>query len=67
MHNGDNKISGSVVRLTTPYLDAERGVYSVIYVYSNGWLGVRSHSTGARFDVPAYLCRQLKSKPAGKR
>ena len=50
---------GQTVRLTTPYLDAARGIYSVIYVYRNGWLGIASREDGRRFDVPGHLCRQL--------
>ena len=64
MRGSDNTICGNVVRLTMPYLNAERGIYTVIYVYSNGWLGVRSHSTGERYDVPAFLCRQVETKSA---
>lgn len=50
---------GQTVRLTTPYLDAARGIYTVIYVYRNGWLGIVSREDGRRFDVPGHLCRQL--------
>ena len=52
--------SGQFVRLTTPYCDAKRGLYQVLYVYSNGWLGVVSHVNGQRYDVPAYLCRVVE-------
>ena len=50
---------GQTVRLTTAYRDAERGVYFVIYVYRNGWLGVVSRANGRRFNVPGYICRHV--------
>ena len=50
---------GQSVRLTTPYLDAARGIYTVIYVYRNGWLGVVSHIGGRRYDVPGHICRPV--------
>lgn len=59
MLNANTIQSGQFVRLTTPYCDAQRGVYQVIYVYSNGWLGVISNSNGQRYDVPSYLCRAV--------
>ena len=50
---------GQAIRLTMPYCDAERGMYTVIYVYRNGWLSVVSRADGRRFDVPVYVCRQV--------
>lgn len=50
---------GQIVRLTTPYFDARRGIYRVVFIYRNGWLGVVSQSDGRRFDVPAHVCRQV--------
>ena len=51
---------GQRVRLTTPYLDAARGIYTVIYIYRNGWIGIISRENGRRFDVPGHLCRQVE-------
>jgi len=59
MLNGNTLSSGQLVRLTTPYFDAKRGLYTVVYVYSNGWLGVVSRQNGQRYDVPAYVCRPV--------
>lgn len=50
---------GQTVRLTTPYFDAERGIYTVIYVYRNGWLGVVSHDDRRQYDVPIFVCRPV--------
>ena len=55
---------GQIVRLTMPYRDAERGIYTVVYVYRNGWLGVVSHSDGRRYDVPGQVCRQVETAKA---
>ena len=52
---------GQIVRLTTPYRDAARGIYTVVYMYRNGWLGVVSHSDGRRHDVPRHVCRQVET------
>ena len=61
MRGKDSVRSGSVIRLTTPYMDATRGNYAVVHVYRNGWLGIQSLSNGLRHDVPAYLCRFIGS------
>ncbi len=53
---------GTVVRLTTPYRDAKRGIYTVIYLYSNGWYGVRSHGNGESYSVPAFVCRPVDAR-----
>ena len=62
MHEGNTILSGQVVRLATPYLDAGRGIYTVVYVYSNGWLGVLLHSNGQSYDVPAFVCRSIEGR-----
>ena len=59
MQFGESVSRGATVRMTAPYLDADRGLYTVIYVYRNGWLGLQSHRDGRRFDVPAHLCRPV--------
>jgi len=61
MLNGNTISSGQLVRLTMPYFDAQRGVYTVVYVYSNGWLGVISCANGQRYDVPAFVCRAVET------
>ena len=61
MHYAENISVDQIVRLTTPYMNAERGIYTVVYVYSNGWLGVSSHSDGRYYDVPAYVCRLVET------
>ena len=48
---------GQIIRLTTPYWDAGRGLYTVDFVYRNGSLCLLAHVDGRRFDAPAYLCR----------
>ena len=58
----ENLACGSLVRLTTPYLDAKRGIYTVIYLYSNGWYGVRSHDNGESYSVPAFVCRAVDAR-----
>lgn len=60
MLNGHTITSGQTVRLTTPYLDAERGLYTVVYVYNNGWLGVVSRANGQGYDVPSFVCRAIE-------
>ncbi len=55
-------LSGQTVRLSMPYLEADRGIYTVVYVYNNGWLGVLSHSNGRSYDVPAFVCRPIETK-----
>ena len=59
MQSDDLVSRGTIVRLTTPYLDADRGLYTVVYVYRNGWLGLESQRDGQRYDVLAYLCRPV--------
>ncbi len=54
--------AGQTVRLTMPYLEAERGIYAVVYVYRNGWLCVQAHRDGARHNVPAQVCRQVETQ-----
>ena len=61
MHYAESMSVGQIVRLTTPYLNAARGIYTVVYVYSNGWLGVVSHSDRHNYDVPAYVCRLVET------
>ncbi len=61
MHYPNDWSHGQTVRLTTPYLDAERGLYIVAFVYSDGWLGLVSQSDGRQFNVPAHICRQVES------
>ena len=51
--------SGQTVRLMSPYLEAARGIYTVVYIYRNGWLGVVAHSGRRHYDVPGHLCRQV--------
>jgi len=55
---------GQIVRLTTPYFNAERGIYTVVFIYRTGWLGVVSHSDGSRYNVPRHLCRQVETAEA---
>lgn len=50
---------GQIVRLTMPYFAAKHGLYTVVYLYRNDWLGVVSHSDGRRHDVPRHVCRQV--------
>ena len=64
MRFADDLRRGQMVRLTTPYCDAERGIYTVVYVYRNGWLGVVARSDGRRFDVPRQVCRQVETANA---
>lgn len=59
MHSSGQFLKGQRIRLTSSYWEAERGVYQVIYVYRNGWLGVVSPTSGRQFDVPAHICRQI--------
>ncbi len=51
--------AGAIVRLTLPYLDAKPGVYRVLFVYSNGWLGLESRSDQRRHNIPAHICRLI--------
>ncbi len=60
MHYGEQMEAGQTIRLTTPYRDADRGIYTVVYVYRNGWLGVSSHRDGRNYDVPAHVCRLVE-------
>ena len=62
MQYGADLARGQTVRLITPYLDAQRGMYTVDYVYSNGSLSVLSHADGRRYEVPAHICRQVVVK-----
>lgn len=57
---------GQIVRLTSPYWDAPRGLYTVEYVYRNGSLSVISRADGRRYEVPVYICR-LASVNGGAR
>lgn len=50
---------GEIVRLTSPYWDADRGLYTVEYVYRNGSIAVVSRANGRRFEVPARICRHV--------
>ncbi len=59
MPNGAGWLTGQIVRLTTRYMDAERGIYTVVYVYSNGWLGLASQRDGRCYDAPAHICRLI--------
>ena len=59
MRNGEEFKRGQVVRLTTPYWDAARGVYTVAYVYRNGSLSLLSHADGRRYEAPARICRRV--------
>ena len=61
MHYESDWSRGQTVRLTTPYLDAERGHYKVVFVYSNGWLGLVSPADGRLSNVPAHICRQVEA------
>ena len=56
---------GAVVRLTTPYREAARGTYTIVYIYRNGWLDVVSRRDGRRYSVPAYICRVIATAKAG--
>ncbi|MCY3915444.1 MAG: hypothetical protein OXG49_05470 [Chloroflexi bacterium] len=60
----DDLRQGQMVRLTMPYRDAERGIYIVVYIYRNGWLGVVSHSDGRRYNVPRHVCRPVEMAKA---
>ncbi len=64
MLSTDDLRRGQIVRLTMPYRDAERGIYTVVYMYRNGWLGVLSHRDGRRYDVPRQVCRQVETAKA---
>ena len=55
---------GATVRLMTPYREAARGLYTIVYIYRNGWLGVISQRNGRSYNVPVYVCRLIASKPA---
>ena len=60
--------TGQTVRLMSPYFDAARGIYAVVYVYRNGWVGVVSYANGRRYNVPGYLCRPVDvTANSGKR
>lgn len=56
---------GAIVRLTMPYREAARGLYTIVYIYRNGWLGVASGRDGRRYNVPAYICRVIATAKAG--
>lgn len=60
----DDLRPGHIVRLTTPYYDAARGIYTIVYLYRNGWLGVVSRSDGRRYDLPRRLCRRVGAEAA---
>ena len=59
MHGYGELRIGATVRLMTPYRDAPRGLYDIIFVYRNGWLGVVSRVSGRRYNVPAHICRVI--------
>ena len=59
MHLGVAVMRGQIVRLTLPYWDAQRGLYTVEYVYRNGALSVLSHADRRRYEVPAHICRPV--------
>lgn len=59
MQPGADLKRGQIVRLTSPFWDAERGLYTVAFVYRNGSLSVLSHSNGRRYEVPARICRPV--------
>ena len=46
-------------------MNADRGIYTIVYVYTNGWLGVQSHVDGRRHDVPTYVCRLVEAEVKG--
>ncbi len=50
---------GAVVRLMMPYREATRGLYIIVYIYRDGWLGVVSRRDGRSFNVPAFICRVI--------
>ncbi|MCY4466036.1 MAG: hypothetical protein OXE46_10910 [Chloroflexi bacterium] len=61
----DGELScGAVVRMTTPYREAARGPYIIVYIYRNGWLGLVSRRDGRRYNVPAFICRVIASSKA---
>ncbi len=51
---------GRIVRLVMPYRGAGRGIYMVVYVYRNGWLGVVARGDGGPCDVPPQVCRLVE-------
>ena len=63
----DDLREGQTVRLTMPYRDARRGIYTIVYLYRNGWLGLISRSDGRRFDVPRHVCRLVETADAQNR
>ena len=65
MQSGANLKRGQIVRLTSPYWDAEPGLYLVEYVYRNGSLAVVSRANGRRFEVPAHICRPVSQNGRG--
>ena len=65
MQAGGELACGAVVRLMTPYREAARGLYTIVYIYRNGWLGVVSRRDGRRYNVPVYICRLIAPCPAG--
>ncbi len=64
MQRGGELSCGAIVRLMTPYRGAARGLYAIVYIYRNGWLGVVSQQDGRSYDVPAYICRLISPCPA---
>ena len=48
---------GQIIRLTTPYWGAGRGLYTVDFVYRNGSLCLLALADGRRYDAPGRLCR----------
>ena len=66
MQPGAQLRRGQVVRLTSPYWDAERGLYTVEFIYRNGTLSVVSHTDGRRHEVPARICRPVDMNGGGR-
>ena len=66
MQSLDSPAAGETVRLTMTYHKAQRGNYTVVYVYSNGWLGLLSHQDGRNYDAPAHICRLIESSARAK-
>ncbi len=66
MYYGEILSAGHTVRLTNSYLEAKRGYYTVVYVYTNGWLGLVSHRDGRNYDIPAHICRLIEASTNGR-
>ncbi len=61
MRFADDFHLGQVLRLTMPYFAAERGFYTIVYFYRNGWLGLISQRDGRRYNVPRHICRPVET------